>query len=193
MAADFAPILDGSYGHSPRTSAHTAGALRPWQQIHARPSLPLWDAHCPGCDRSRWSVTKPRRQIFTLSIFFILYFFSCSISDISTHNIVSDCARLGPTRAYISFRVWSRSFDNSFVRTQRGSALSQLKSHASRFDFVSGEPLEREGKPTKRFRGQLIYFTNADLTIRRPSEAILVIDRYEVVAISEGKARFEPH
>ena len=59
-------------------------------------------------------------------------------------------------------------------------------------DFVSGEPVEREGKPTKRLRGQLIYITNADLTIRRPSGAILVIDRYEVVAISDGKTRFEP-
>jgi hypothetical protein len=59
-------------------------------------------------------------------------------------------------------------------------------------DFVSGEPAEREGKPTKRLRGQLIYFTNADLTIRRPSGAILVIDRYEVSSISDGKTRFEP-
>jgi hypothetical protein len=59
-------------------------------------------------------------------------------------------------------------------------------------DFVSGEPVEREGTPTKTFRGQLIYFTNADLTIRRPSGAILVIDRYEVVAISDGKTHFKP-
>lgn len=59
-------------------------------------------------------------------------------------------------------------------------------------DFVSGEPVEREGKPTKAFGGQLIYITNADLTIRRPSGAILVIDRYEVVAISDGKTRFVP-
>jgi hypothetical protein len=58
--------------------------------------------------------------------------------------------------------------------------------------FVSGEPVERDGKPTKRLRGQLIYFTNADLTIRRPSETILVIDRYEVSSISDGKTRFEP-
>ncbi len=59
-------------------------------------------------------------------------------------------------------------------------------------DFVSGEPVEREGKPTKRFRGQLIYFTNADVTIRRPSGAILVVDRYEIVSIADGKTRFEP-
>src|SRR6266853_3365607 len=59
-------------------------------------------------------------------------------------------------------------------------------------DFVGGEPVEREGKPTREFRGQLIYMTNADLTIRRPSGAILVIDRYEVVAVSDGKTRFAP-
>jgi hypothetical protein len=59
-------------------------------------------------------------------------------------------------------------------------------------DFVSGEPVEREGTPTNKFRGQLLYITNADLTIRRPSGAILVIDRYEVVAISDEKTRFEP-
>ena len=59
-------------------------------------------------------------------------------------------------------------------------------------DFVSGEPVQREGKSTTTFRGQLIYFTNADLTIRRPSGAILVIDRYEIITISDGKKRLEP-
>ncbi len=59
-------------------------------------------------------------------------------------------------------------------------------------DFVSGEPVEREGTPTNKFRGQLLYLTNADLTIRRPSGAILMIHRYEVVAISDKKTRFEP-
>ena len=63
---------------------------------------------------------------------------------------------------------------------------------AAPIDFVSGEPDEREGKPTTTFRGQLIYFTNADLTIRRPSGAILVIDRYEIITISDGKKRLEP-
>ena len=51
---------------------------------------------------------------------------------------------------------------------------------------------KREGTPTNKIRGQLLYLTNADLTIRRPSGAILVIDRYEVVAISDEKTRFEP-
>jgi len=59
-------------------------------------------------------------------------------------------------------------------------------------DFVSGEPVEREGTPTNKFRGQLLYLTNADLTIRRPSGAIQMIDRYALVAISDKKTRFEP-
>ena len=63
---------------------------------------------------------------------------------------------------------------------------------AAPIDFVSGEPVESEGKPTTTFRGQLIYFTNADVTIRRPSGAILVIDRCEIITISDGKKRLEP-
>lgn len=58
--------------------------------------------------------------------------------------------------------------------------------------FVGGEPVERQGMPSKVFRGQLIYFKSADMTIRRPSGAILVIDNYEIVALSDQKTRFEP-
>ncbi len=59
-------------------------------------------------------------------------------------------------------------------------------------DFASGEPGERKGTPTQKFRGQLIYSTNDDVTIRRPSGAVLVVDNYEIVAISDGKTRLEP-
>ena len=59
-------------------------------------------------------------------------------------------------------------------------------------DFASGELIEREGKPTDRLRGHVIYFTNADVTVRRPSGVILVIDNYEVARMSDGKTRFEP-
>jgi hypothetical protein len=59
-------------------------------------------------------------------------------------------------------------------------------------DFVGGEPVEREGKPTSRFRGQLVYFTKDDVTIRRPSGAILVVDSYEVNSLSDGKTHLEP-
>jgi hypothetical protein len=59
-------------------------------------------------------------------------------------------------------------------------------------DFVGGEPVERQGKPRQKFQGQLIYVTNDDVTIRRPSGAILVIDNYEIVVISAGLTRFKP-
>lgn len=58
-------------------------------------------------------------------------------------------------------------------------------------EFVGGEPVERTGEPLKTFRGQLIYFTNDDVTIRRPSGAILVVDNYEIVVISDGKTQFK--
>ena len=44
-------------------------------------------------------------------------------------------------------------------------------------DFVSGEVVERKGAPAQKFRGQLIYLTNDDVTVRRPSDAILVIEQ----------------
>jgi hypothetical protein len=59
-------------------------------------------------------------------------------------------------------------------------------------DFVSGEAVERKGAPAQKFLGQLIYFTNDGVTVRRPSDAILVINNYEIVAISDGKTRLEP-
>jgi hypothetical protein len=59
-------------------------------------------------------------------------------------------------------------------------------------EFVGGEPVGGTGELLKKFRGQLIYFTNADVTIRRPSGAILVVDNYEIVVISDEKTRFEP-
>lgn len=59
-------------------------------------------------------------------------------------------------------------------------------------DFLRGEPAEQTGEPTTKFRGRLIFYTAVDITIRRPSGAILVIDLYEVAALSDGKTRIEP-
>ena len=82
---------------------------------------------------------------------------------------------------------WRKNLANVRVELKQPRAIALAP-----IDFVSGEQVEREGTPTKTFRGQLICFTNADVTIRRVSGAILVIDRYEVVAISDGKTRFQP-
>lgn len=48
-----------------------------------------------------------------------------------------------------------------------------------------------ERERTQKFRGQPIFFTKDDLTIRRPLGAILVIDSYEIASLSDGKTRFE--
>ena len=60
-------------------------------------------------------------------------------------------------------------------------------------DLLRGEPAEgtaRQG--TRVFRGRLIFHTSADITIRRPSGAILIIDNYEIAALSDSRTRFEP-
>jgi len=59
-------------------------------------------------------------------------------------------------------------------------------------DFISGEPVVREGQAKKKFRGQLIYFTADDATLRRPSGALLVVDTYELESLSDGKTRVLP-
>lgn len=82
---------------------------------------------------------------------------------------------------------WRRNLTAVQVELQRPRVIDVVP-----IDFVGGEPIGREGDPKQRFRGQLIYFTSADMTIRRASGAILVIDNYEIVAISDGKTRFEP-
>jgi hypothetical protein len=82
---------------------------------------------------------------------------------------------------------WRRELANIKVELKRARVIDAVP-----IDFVSGEPVEREGTPTNRFNGQVVYFTNADVTVRRPSGAILVIDNYEIAAMSDGKKRFEP-
>lgn len=59
-------------------------------------------------------------------------------------------------------------------------------------DFLRGEPVKRQGAVRRKFQGRLIYFTNADVTIRRPSGAILVIDNYEIACLSDARSRLEP-
>ena len=81
---------------------------------------------------------------------------------------------------------WRRDLANINVELKRPRVIDVVP-----IDFVSGELVEREGAPTNRFRGQVVYFTNADVTVRRSSGAILVIDNYEIAAMSDGERRFE--
>jgi hypothetical protein len=58
-------------------------------------------------------------------------------------------------------------------------------------DSASGEPIEGVVSTANRFRGQVVYFTDADVTVRRPSGAMLVLDKYEIAAVSDRKVRLE--
>ncbi len=90
-------------------------------------------------------------------------------------------------QAKVLLEQWRRDLPSVNVELKRPRVIDFVP-----FDFVSGEPVEREGTPTDRFRGQVVYFTNVDVTVRRSSGAILVIDNYEIAAMSDGKKRFEP-
>lgn len=63
---------------------------------------------------------------------------------------------------------------------------------ATAVDLASGEPVEPVGAPKARFKARLIYFTNADITLRRPSGAVLAIDTYEIDWLSDNKTRVVP-
>lgn len=90
-------------------------------------------------------------------------------------------------QARVLLERWRKNLQTVQAELKQPRAIDAVS-----IDFIGAEPFQREGKPQQRFRGQLIYFTSADVTIRRPSGAILVIDNYEIVAISDGKTRFEP-
>ncbi len=105
-------------------------------------------------------------------------------------------ARRGPRRRAIlkhwkearaQLKAWRRDGATVQVRLRRPRAIDVVP-----IDYLRGEPVETEGKTTLKFSGRLIDVTGADITVRRPSGAILIVDRYEIVAISRGKARFEP-
>ncbi len=88
-------------------------------------------------------------------------------------------------QAKLLLERWRRDLANVNVELRQPRVIDVVP-----IDF--GEPVERAGTPTDRFRGQIVYFTNVDVTVRRPSGAILVIDNYEIAALSDGKKRFAP-
>jgi len=87
----------------------------------------------------------------------------------------------------VLFEGWRRKLTNLQVELKRPRVIDAVP-----VNFLRDEVPERQGQPTQKFSGQLIFFTKDDVTIRRPSGAILVIDNYEITAISNGKTRFEP-
>ena len=91
------------------------------------------------------------------------------------------------TRGRTLLERWRRNLTNVQVELKRPRVIDVVP-----IDFLRGEPVERQGTPKQKFRGRVIYFTSADVTLRRPSGAVLVIDNYEITALSDGSAQIEP-
>jgi hypothetical protein len=89
---------------------------------------------------------------------------------------------------------WRRAATTLHIKLRRPRAID-----IAPIDFVRGEVMSAAkpenaapGKLSEKFTGRLIFATHDDLTIRRPSGAILVIDNYEIASLSDGHTHFEP-
>jgi hypothetical protein len=79
---------------------------------------------------------------------------------------------------------WRRNLTEVKVELKRPRVIDPIL-----IDTASGETVEMEG--TTRFGGQVIYITDADVTVRRPMGAMHVLGREEIAAMSDGTNRFE--
>jgi len=93
----------------------------------------------------------------------------------------------GWRKANTQLERWRKSLARLRVMLKRARSVD-----ATAVDLTSGEPIAPGCPPQSRFTAQLIYFTSADVTIRRPSSAVLVIDTYELESLSDGKTRVLP-
>jgi hypothetical protein len=92
----------------------------------------------------------------------------------------------GSKKAQPLLEQWRRDLVEVDVELKQPRVIDPVSTNSA-----SGEPIEPEGTSANRFRGQVVYFTDVDVTVRRPSGAMLVIDNYAIAAISDGKNRFE--
>jgi len=93
----------------------------------------------------------------------------------------------GWRKAKAQLERWRKSLARLRVTLNRARPVD-----ATAVDLASGEPISPGGQPQTRFSAQLIYFTSADLTLRRPSGAVLAIDTYELDSLTDGKTRVLP-
>lgn len=82
---------------------------------------------------------------------------------------------------------WRRTLTDVQVRLKRPRVVEMIP-----VDFTTGEPVMRKGAPRKSFTAKLIHFTDDDLTLRRASGALVVIDTYELQSITDRKLQVEP-
>ena len=80
---------------------------------------------------------------------------------------------------------WRRDLTEIDIRLKYPKVIDQLLS-----DSASGEPVNGDGA-VKRFCGQIIYFTDKTVTVRRPCGTILVLANDEILQLSDGRDRVE--
>jgi tRNA-dihydrouridine synthase len=80
---------------------------------------------------------------------------------------------------------WRRELTEVDIELKRPKVVDPLLA-----DSASGEAVDGEGA-VKRFRGQIIYFTDEAVTIRRPCGAILVLGNDEILDLSDGQDHLE--
>jgi hypothetical protein len=80
---------------------------------------------------------------------------------------------------------WRRELKEVDVELKQPRVIDPLPT-----DSASSEPIEN-GNAASRFRGEVIYFADADAMVRLPSGAMLVLDNGEIAAMSDGKNRCE--
>ena len=80
---------------------------------------------------------------------------------------------------------WRRDLTEIDIQLKRPKAIDLLLP-----DSASGEPVDGEGG-VKQFRGQVIYFTDEAVTVRRPCGTILVLENEGILELSDGRDRVE--
>jgi hypothetical protein len=80
---------------------------------------------------------------------------------------------------------WRRELTEVDIELKRPKIINPLLA-----DSASGEPLDGEGS-VKRFRGQVIYFTDEAVTVRRPCGMILALENGEIRDVSDGQDQIE--
>lgn len=93
----------------------------------------------------------------------------------------------GWKKAKRKLEAWRKKLTPVRVALKRPRAVD-----AQAVDLASGEPVEPAGALKSKFQARLIFFTGADVTLRRPSGAVLIIDTYELEWLSDGKTRVAP-
>lgn len=93
----------------------------------------------------------------------------------------------GWAKARKTLEHWRRELIDVQVALERPRVIEMIP-----VDFSTGEPVTRRGAPRKSFKAKLIFVTEDDVTLRRASGALLVIDTYELASLSDGRTRVVP-